>query len=157
MVNMSPQDLNIIDKYLNGELTPVEKNVFEKRKAEDPSFLEEVNFQQQLIEAIYAKERQGLRENIRQAQAQPDGKVVAINKIRFSLWKRLSIAAVFLILIGFVFYKINNPNIEPVEIANKYYEIDKSIFGSLKSVGQGGDALKSGVEALDKKRFSNSH
>ena len=151
-IKVSPQDLNIIDKYLNGKLTPAEKIAFDKRKAEDAAFSEEVSFQQQLKEALFSKERHDLRQHIQQVRSEE--KIVSINKNRRpSVWVRLSIAAVFLMLIGFVFYKTNSPVQTPFEIANNYYHIDNSIFGNLKSIGQIDDALREGIESLDKKDF----
>jgi anti-sigma factor RsiW len=51
-MSKDPQNIQEIDQYLSGELSPEARNEFEKKLKEDPSLREELNTTINVIEGI---------------------------------------------------------------------------------------------------------
>ena len=111
-----------IDRYLDGQLTAGELEVFERMQQEDPSFRELVRDMKMLVDGIRSSARDSLLEEIRgweskQPELTSQPKLSLIRRIRKTGWISLAAAAC---LTAFLYLGVFRPT--PSErIANSIY------------------------------------
>lgn len=98
--NISEQDIDWIERYLDGELTDEEKNQFQKRLEEDADFAELLRFREQLPGIwVSARRRFLIRQEL-------EKKIVPGKTIPFRISYRFAAAASVILLLGiFVTYQ----------------------------------------------------
>ena len=138
-MNIQPEDIDQIDKYLLGKLTDEEHKDFEVQLTTDEALQELVARQKLIINTIHYKEQQDFSKqlDIFKAKAISNQKVVSLNQEKPSkriFWlTKLGIAASFLLLIGYFIIRASNSKLENNAIAEKpktSEDIEEKIVGT---------------------------
>lgn len=170
-IEPTEQLLAQIDAYLQGKLTGIESQTFEKRLQQEPDLQEEVRLQQQLFDTLGAekwhsiqrtknkerlaelksklrsKEYQDLSENIRNAETvyfNENDKVRPFQKY----YRYFAIAGVVVLFFGIYFSQLNTSY-------SSYYEanVDWQELPSFAEKGQQNDAFAKGEIAFKKEDY----
>lgn len=95
-MTLDPNDLALIEKYLDGELSPEETTIFEEKQDSSAEFREAVVFHRQLLGQLEAQQKLSLK-------AELQGMMVDhVKEERGFDWRIFSIAASVLLVVGFV-------------------------------------------------------
>jgi tetratricopeptide (TPR) repeat protein len=98
MAEKSYTDQNLIDRYLLGNLTPEEQQVFEKRRQE-AEFRDALQFAQDLQVALRAEGRAALKAELQALEAgQQSAKTRRLGGFRSGLWVLAAAAAIILLI-----------------------------------------------------------
>jgi hypothetical protein len=95
------KNIERIDAYLNGEMSPEEVRAFEVEMENDAALKEAVELEQTLMDGIFAANLRAELEEIAKEErsANTGGKVV-----RLGQWRQIAVAASVLLLVGFFFW-----------------------------------------------------
>lgn len=94
-MKLDPNDIALIEKYLDGELSPEETQVFEEKQDDSAEFREAVVFHRQLLGHLVAQQKLALKSELQ-------GMMSATTETSSFNWKIWSVAASVLLVIGFV-------------------------------------------------------
>jgi tetratricopeptide (TPR) repeat protein len=124
---MMDKQEELIIKYFEGSLTDAEKIVFEKLRATDPLFQDELEFQKMTKLAFQNQERKGLKEflaNLESNIATVEKSTVTSRPTVRKLWPYMAAAVVVLTFAATIFYKNTATPIEngPSLNFHTYYE-----------------------------------
>lgn len=139
------KDFDLIEKYMTGELSEVEKQSFDNRLAEDEALAEAFQLHQSAHKALDVLVAQNLKAELQEMEE--ESKVVSLRKRRRTRLTIVSVAASVLVLVGAFFVIFPQDNLSNAELAAVYYEAPD--FGT-----RGGAAaspenpLTAGVNAL---------
>lgn len=103
-MNNASSTYELIERYLNGELTAAEKAAFEKRMEEEPAFREEVTLHRSFQDFITDENALALRRAMAEEEARlprSGGRILSINR------RLLAVAAsiVLVVSIGYYFFR----------------------------------------------------
>ena len=116
---LSEQDLDLIESYLEGGLSPEEKSLVESKMADSPEFAQEVDFQRKVLAQIQAERKSRMKAEMltdfRQMKA-----VQAEEPVKRGVpWYWAAAAAI--VLVGAFYFVVNNQP-GPEALFDDYYQ-----------------------------------
>lgn len=130
-----------IERYLNEEMSPIERDAFERKMEQDTLLAEEVRLQQFEDSAIDLMIEDDLLVKIGKIASKEKTKVVPIGKkkkpFRYIRWIQMAAVASMLLIGVFYLNPFSSPNFNTAELAFNTYEKKIPNFTKVRSPDQG--------------------
>lgn len=149
------KDIELIEKYLNNELSQTEKDNFDSRLQADAELAAEFERHENAHAALDYMITKNLKQQLLDLESQE--KVVSIHRTRNVFVYRLAAAASVLLLVGFFYFRLMTPgSLTGNELATKYYELPGSSLRGGAGEVEYSDSLLLGLEAYEKADYPSS-
>lgn len=145
-------ELDLIEKYLNDELTTEEKQGVDRRLATDKALADEFTRRQTAHKALDYLVAKNLKAQLQELEEQE--KIIPIARKRRSLWAGLSVAASVLLLAGFFYLLFPHGKMTNPELAASYYEMPDFNSRGGEAALPGQELLTSGLAALQNSEYA---
>ena len=147
----NPNDIDLIEKYLNNEVTETERQSFDRRIRKDEALAQEFQRRQTAHNALDYLIAKNLREELRSLET--GAKVVPIRTMKSNRLLIWSVAASLLLVVAFFFLFQQGGKQEADVLAEAYYEAPELNIRGGSDGAKGKEILSRGVAALKNKRF----
>jgi tetratricopeptide (TPR) repeat protein len=145
-------NLEYIDRFFKGELSPEEKLKFEQRIEEDPAFAEEVAFYAGALQATKDELAEEKKKKFREIYQQDKHHIITPKPIR-KLWPYMAAAAIVVgILIGaFLLFKSSS---SPQQLADNY--INEKLKTLPVKMGIEEDSIQTGLHLYNEEKYDSA-
>lgn len=114
-MNLHPNDIELIERYLDGELTQEDEQRFEEKQAASEDFRAGVSFHRQLLGHVQAQQQLAIKTELRGMMNESKG-----SRVFFS-WKILSVAASILLISVIGVLQFQGPS-HSQQLFNQYFD-----------------------------------
>lgn len=150
------QQFELIEKYIDGNLSAKESKSVEQLIAKDKVFAKEYKLRYEVNEAIMQKDIMTLRENLNNVyNGQHQSPKNVVRQLFIKNWHLVAASVTILIIVGsFLLSNLNNSSSE--QIFEKYYSSENAIFMTRSDATVLDDNLNDALEKFQNKEYADA-
>lgn len=150
------QQFELIEKYIDGNLSAKESKSVEQLLAKDKVFAKEYKLRYEVNEAIMQKDIMTLRENLNNVyNGQHQSPPSVVRQLFIKNWHLVAASVTILIIVGsFLLSNLNNSSSE--QIFEKYYSSENAIFMTRSDATVLDDNLNDALEKFQNKEYADA-
>lgn len=150
------QQFELIEKYIDGNLSAKESKSVEQLIAKDKVFAKEYKLRYEVNEAIMQKDIMTLRENLNNVyNGQHQSPPSVVRQLFIKNWHLVAASVTILIIVGsFLLSNLNNSSSE--QIFEKYYSSENAIFMTRSDATVLDDNLNDALEKYQNKEYADA-
>lgn len=150
------QQFELIEKYIDGNLSAKESKSVEQLIAKDKVFAKEYKLRYEVNEAIMQKDIMTLRENLNNVyNGQHQSPPSVVRQLFIKNWHLVAASVTILIIVGsFLLSNLNNSSSE--QIFEKYYSSENAIFMTRSDATVLDDNLNDALEKFQNKEYADA-